>query len=65
MPPLGAPEEDVPDRIGYLGSLREGAAGDANLMELLVEAVRARASLGEIVGTLRDIFGGYTEQPCV
>ncbi len=45
-----------------LAALREGAAGDANLMELIVEAARARATLGEIVTALKDIFGGYREQ---
>ena len=32
-------------------------------MQLLVEAARARATLGEIVSTLRDVFDGYREQP--
>jgi methylmalonyl-CoA mutase N-terminal domain/subunit len=31
-------------------------------MELIVEAARARATLGEIVTALKDIFGGYREQ---
>ena len=48
-----------------LDALRAGAAGDANLMGLLVDAARARATLGEIVGALKDVFGGYTEQPRV
>ncbi len=46
-----------------LAALREGAAGDANLMELLVDAARARATLGEMVETMKSVFGGYTEQP--
>jgi methylmalonyl-CoA mutase, N-terminal domain len=45
-----------------LAALREGAAGDANLMELIVEAARARATLGEIVAAMKDTFGGYREQ---
>jgi methylmalonyl-CoA mutase N-terminal domain/subunit len=48
-----------------LSSLREGAAGDANLMELLIEAARARATLGEIVEAMKDVFGVYREQPRV
>jgi methylmalonyl-CoA mutase N-terminal domain/subunit len=48
-----------------LGALRAGAEGDANLMELIVEAARVRATLGEIVNTLKDVFGGYREPPRV
>ena len=48
-----------------LFALKEGAAADANLMSLLVDAARARATLGEIVGTMKEVFGGYTEQPRV
>ncbi len=48
-----------------LARLEEGARGDANLMELLVAAARARATLGEIVASLKTVFGGYTEQPRV
>ena len=48
-----------------LDALRRGAAGEANLMELLVDAARARATLGEMVGAMKDVFGGYTEQPHV
>jgi methylmalonyl-CoA mutase N-terminal domain/subunit len=43
-------------------ALREGAAGDSNLMELIIEAARARATLGEIVAAMKDVFGGYREQ---
>ncbi len=34
---------------------------DANLMPATIEAVRARLSMGEITGALRDVFGSYTE----
>lgn len=44
-----------------LDAIRVGAAGDANLMELIVVAARARATLGEIVGAMKDVFGGYRE----
>jgi methylmalonyl-CoA mutase N-terminal domain/subunit len=54
------------DRVdAALDALRAGAEGDANLMELLVEAARARATLGEMIGAMKDVFGGYTEQPRV
>ncbi len=48
-----------------LDALRDGAAGEANLMELLVDAARVRATLGEMVGAMKSVFGGYTEQPRV
>src|SRR6266403_2174356 len=35
----------------------------ANLMPGTIEAVRARATLGEIVSRLKDVFGTYTERP--
>ena len=42
-------------------ALRVGAEGDANLMKLIVEAARVRATEGEIVETLREVFGEYRE----
>jgi methylmalonyl-CoA mutase N-terminal domain/subunit len=36
---------------------------DENLMPATIAAVRASASMGEIVNTLRDVFGTYVEQP--
>jgi methylmalonyl-CoA mutase N-terminal domain/subunit len=48
-----------------LDALRVGAEGDANLMELIVDAARARATLGEIVNCMKDVFGGYREPPRV
>jgi methylmalonyl-CoA mutase N-terminal domain/subunit len=34
-----------------------------NLMPLLLEAARADAIEGEIVGALQTVFGSYTEAP--
>ena len=42
-----------------LDSLREGAKGDANLVPLILDAVKAYATLGEICGVLRGVFGEY------
>ena len=36
---------------------------DANLMPVTIEAVKARATLGEIVARLRSVFGTYVEKP--
>jgi methylmalonyl-CoA mutase N-terminal domain/subunit len=47
-----------------LTRLREVARDEtANLMEPTIEAVRARASMGEIVNALEQEFGRYTETP--
>ena len=48
-----------------LAALEAGARGDANTMPLLIDAARARATLGEIVATLKTVFGGYREPPRV
>ncbi len=42
-----------------LKDLRQGAEGDANLVPLILEAVKVYATLGEICGVLRDVFGEY------
>ena len=42
-----------------LDALRNGAEGDANLVPLILEAVKAYATIGEICDTLRGIFGEY------
>ena len=44
-----------------LGVLREAAPGEENLIPFFVEAVKAYATLGEICGVLRDVFGEYQQ----
>jgi methylmalonyl-CoA mutase N-terminal domain/subunit len=44
-----------------LDALEEGARGEANLMPLIVDAVQAYASIGEICDRLRRVFGEYEE----
>jgi methylmalonyl-CoA mutase N-terminal domain/subunit len=44
-----------------LDALRAGAGSDANLMPLLVDAARVRATEGEMINVLREVFGGYRE----
>jgi methylmalonyl-CoA mutase N-terminal domain/subunit len=46
-----------------LASLREAAAGDRNLMPNLLECARVHATEGEIVESLQQVFGTYTETP--
>jgi methylmalonyl-CoA mutase len=42
-----------------LEQLREGAAGNANLLELAIEATRARATVGEISDALESVFARH------
>ena len=46
-----------------LGELKRAAAGDANLMPPIVEAARARATEGEMIAAMQEVFGTYTESP--
>jgi methylmalonyl-CoA mutase, N-terminal domain len=46
-----------------LDKLRQAAQGKGNLMPYLLDAVRSYATLGEICGTLRAVFGTYEERP--
>lgn len=54
-------ERDEDAVAAALTALEEGARGDANLMELMVESARVRATEGEIVGALKKVFGTYRE----
>jgi methylmalonyl-CoA mutase len=40
-------------------ALKEGAAGDANLLELCVAAARARATVGEMSDAMEAVFGRH------
>jgi methylmalonyl-CoA mutase N-terminal domain/subunit len=42
-----------------LGELRSTAEGDGNLLYPIKEALRAGASIGEVCGTMREVFGEY------
>jgi methylmalonyl-CoA mutase N-terminal domain/subunit len=46
-----------------LDALRRAAEGTENTMPLLLDAVRAYATLGEICDALRGVFGTYQETP--
>ena len=45
-----------------LDDLRRVAEGSANTLPPILEAVRAYATLGEICGAFRDVFGSYRER---
>jgi methylmalonyl-CoA mutase N-terminal domain/subunit len=44
-----------------LARLRAGAEGNENLMPILIDCVRADATLGEMVDVLRGVFGEFRE----
>ncbi len=46
----------------FLDAVRDTAAGTENLMGPVLQAVRAYATVGEICGALREVFGGYEEK---
>jgi methylmalonyl-CoA mutase N-terminal domain/subunit len=54
-------ERDDAAARAAVAALVEAARGDANLIEPMLAAVRAEATLGEICGALREEWGGYTE----
>jgi methylmalonyl-CoA mutase N-terminal domain/subunit len=46
-----------------LDRLVETARGDGNTIPPMLDAVRAEATLGEVCGALRDLWGSYQEPP--
>jgi methylmalonyl-CoA mutase N-terminal domain/subunit len=46
-----------------LNALRKAAAGSANLMPFIYDAVKSYATLGEICDSLRLVFGSHEEVP--
>ncbi|MBM7169581.1 methylmalonyl-CoA mutase [Streptomyces sp. G44] len=42
-----------------LGALKEAAHGDANVLHPMKDALRARATVGEVCGVLREVWGTY------
>jgi methylmalonyl-CoA mutase N-terminal domain/subunit len=41
--------------------LREDARNDKNLLPPVIEAVKEYATVGEIIQTLKDVYGEYEE----
>ncbi|HKG35283.1 MAG TPA: methylmalonyl-CoA mutase family protein [Solirubrobacterales bacterium] len=46
-----------------LAGLKAAAATEDNLMPAIIEAARARATEGEMISALQEVFGTYTESP--
>jgi methylmalonyl-CoA mutase N-terminal domain/subunit len=53
-------------RVGEaLQRLQSAARTDENLVPVIMDAVRADATLGEICGALKEVFGTYREPPVI
>lgn len=52
-------ERDEARTRAALARLAEGAAGDANLLALSIEAARSKATVGEISSALETVFGRH------
>jgi methylmalonyl-CoA mutase N-terminal domain/subunit len=48
-----------------LDALKTGARGTANTMPLLLDCVRAYATVGEMCDALREVWGEYEEVPII
>jgi methylmalonyl-CoA mutase N-terminal domain/subunit len=46
-----------------LAELKAAAASERNLMPLFLDCARARASEGEMIAALQEVFGTYSESP--
>jgi methylmalonyl-CoA mutase N-terminal domain/subunit len=46
-----------------LAELKRAAAGEGNLMEPIIAAARVRATEGEMIAAMQEVFGTYTESP--
>jgi methylmalonyl-CoA mutase, N-terminal domain len=57
---LRAARDDARAREGLAG-VRLACAGDANVMDAVLEAARRDATLGEICRVFRDVFGEYRD----
>ncbi|MCD4691540.1 MAG: methylmalonyl-CoA mutase family protein [Calditrichales bacterium] len=46
-----------------LADLKNAAQGDTNIMPILVECAKAYATVGEMINTLKEVYGEYVESP--
>ncbi|MGI8972728.1 MAG: acyl-CoA mutase large subunit family protein [Gaiella sp.] len=56
-------QRDEPASALALKTLREAASADTNLMPLIIEAARARVTMGEMCDALLDAWGTLRETP--
>jgi methylmalonyl-CoA mutase, N-terminal domain len=53
-------ERDAAAVTGALAALRKAAEGTDNVLPPMKDALRARATVGEVCDALRDVWGTYT-----
>ncbi len=58
-------ERDGESTERSLADLKAACEGAGNLMEPIMDAVRADATLGEICGAMKEVFGTYREPPVI
>jgi methylmalonyl-CoA mutase N-terminal domain/subunit len=46
-----------------LADLKKAAQGDTNIMPILVECAKAYVTVGEMINTLKEVYGEYVESP--
>jgi len=46
-----------------LDEIRKACHGSENVMPVLIKASKARVTLGEMIGVMKEIFGGYSDIP--
>jgi methylmalonyl-CoA mutase N-terminal domain/subunit len=54
-----------PETTAALERLRAACATDDNLVPVIMDTVRASATLGEICAAMKDVFGTYREAPVI
>jgi hypothetical protein len=53
-------ERDNDEVQRCLAAIRDAAAGDANLLYPMKDALKAKATVGEVCDALREVWGTYT-----
>ena len=53
-------ERDEKKVSDSLDDLRRSCLGDENIMEPLIAALKCEATVGEVNGIMRDVFGTWT-----
>ncbi len=54
-------KRDGSEVAARLAALKTAAQGDENLVPFVIDAVKAYATIGEITGVLKDVFGEFNE----
>ena len=60
-----AERDDAAVRAALAAVVADAGRADANLMPPILDAVRAYATVGEIIDTLADVFGRWREDPVI